>query len=1010
MNFESCVKVFLQTLDAVRYRHLQNLTDVTYQPCGYKTDNVFPTDGWMPYDPATVPLVGRECHYWLKAAFETPSAEPYEEIVLRTLTGKEGHWDATNPQGLLYLNGEMVQGLDTNHTEAFLLPETAYTLHNYFYVGMIGDAVKCEMSLNALDREVEKLYYDVLVPFEACEILPKESDAYVSMMSVLVDVTRLVDFRDTKSESFRRSLMKAQKYIDDALYGELCTRSGKPIVHCIGHTHIDVEWQWTRNQTKEKIQRSFSTAKALMDRYPEYKFMLSQPELYRYLKEEAPEKYEELRQLIAQGRWEPEGAMYLEADCNLISGESLVRQIMHGKRFFREEFGVDSKVLFLPDVFGYNAAMPQILRKSGVDYFVTSKISWNDTNMMPVDEFMWEGIDGTSIFTAFITTQNYSNPPKRGTTYVGTINATQVKGTWARLQQKEYADRALLTFGHGDGGGGPTKKMLEKQRRLEKGLPGMPVTEIAFLRDYLDKAKATFDDACARTARTPKWVGELYLEYHRGTYTSIAKNKKGNRDAEWLLSNAEALSATDLMLNGGAYDSTGLNESWRKVLHDQFHDIIPGSSIEEVYDLTDVDYREITDYGNSTVREKLARLAANIASDGGILVYNPTGFARKAALRVNGVFTETDETVPAYGWKVIPAPTPVCGVTVNGMTAENQYYVMTLGTDGTVVSLYDKRAEREVFRDGMHGNVLTVYEDRPHKYDAWELESHYVLKPYPLGDAASVEAISDGSRAGFKVTHRYMHSEIVQYIWLYTDSTRIDFENEIDWHENHQVLRANFPLNVRSMSATYDIPFGHVARPTHRNTSWDEAKFETCAHKWVDLSENGYGVSLLNNAKYGHASEGSDLSITLLKCATFPNPHADQGRHSFTYSLMPHVGDFREAGVIPESYALNQPLMAEKISAHGGTLASACSMVSCDSENMVITAVKRAEADDGLVVRMYDAFDCKRNCVTVTVEGGCKKAYLCDLMEHPISELSVTDGTVSLPVSNFEIVTLKFVK
>ena len=348
-------------------------------------------------------------------------------------------------------------------------------------------------------------------------------------------------------------------------------------------------------------------------------------------------------------------------------------------------------------------------------------------------------------------------------------------------------------------------------------------------------------------------------------------------------------------------------------------------------------------------------------------------------------------------------------VRVDGSTLENRFYVLRLAEDGSIASLYDKRAEREVFRDGSCGNVLKAFDDHPVKYDAWDIDEFYKLKCYAIGGVERIEPVLDGSRAGFRISRRYMHSTIVQTVWLYSESTRIDFETEIDWHEEHQLLKAVFPLDVHCTSATYDIQFGHVSRPTHTNTSWDEAKFETCAHKWVDLSEHGYGVSLLNDCKYGHSTEGSDLSLTLLKCATFPNPHADRGRHTFTYSLMPHLGDFREAGVIGEAHALNRPLMARAIAAHGGTLAPEFSMVSCDAPNVVVTAVKQAEAADGLIVRLHDAFDTRTGKVTVKVADGYTKAYLCDLLENPVKELALVGNAVSFPLGNFEIVTLKLV-
>lgn len=1010
MNLVKFVKSFVQTAKDMQVRHVSNVEGVEYCPVdGYKKGNTPPTDGWMPYSPL-MPLKGHDAHFWLRVNLKTPAATEREQIILRTSTGKEGKWDAINPQGLVYLNGKMVQGLDTHHTDVFLDPDTDYTIHNYFYVGMIDEAVNCDMKLCVIDRPLEQLYYDVVVPFDSCELMKPDSDAYVRMMSVLVEAIRLTDLRDPYSEEYYRSIEDARAYLAKHLYGELCSKDGKPVVHCVGHTHIDVEWRWARAQTREKIQRSFSTAKSLMDRYPEYQFMLSQPELYRYLKEEAPERYEELCELVKAGRWEPEGAMYLEADCNLTSGESLVRQILAGKRFFKKEFGVDSRILFLPDVFGYSAAMPQILKKSGVDYFVTSKISWNDTNMMPMDEFMWEGIDGTDIFTCFITAQKYSPEGKNGTTYVGHATPSEIKGTWHRFQQKEFGNRALTTFGFGDGGGGPTAEMLETLRRLSYGLPDMPVARITTLREYLDTAKAQFDEAVEKTSRMPRWVGELYLEYHRGTYTSVAKVKKGNRMAEWTLGNLEALSATDLSM-GGTYDHAGLEKYWRKTLHNQFHDILPGSSIGEVYDGTDVDYAQIQSFGENAIKEKLEALSARIdAKRDGIMLYNPTGFARRAAFVGKDGYVETDETVPAFGWHVIEDTKSNCRAKIDGLVAENDYYILRMTENGQIASLYDKRVGREVLKKGSLGNVLKIFEDRPTKYDAWEIEDHYPLKSYTIDGEAEVRAVRDGSRVGFAISRSYMKSVIRQTIWLYSNSTRIDFETDLDWHEKNQLLKAEFPFDVHAMNATYDVQFGHVSRPTHQNTSWDSARFETYAHKWMDLSECGYGVSMLSDTKYGYGTNGSTVTVTLLKCATFPDPNADQGAHHFVYSLMPHVGDFREAGVIEESYALNQPLLQASVAAKGkGDLPTDYSFVSCDSRNIVITAVKKAEDDDGIIIRFYDAHDCKSN-VTIQIPNGYTHAYVCDLMENVERELPVENGSVRLPVSNFEIVTLKLGK
>lgn len=1002
------IKITCENLYTAANRELYLFDEMEYALCDYKQGNTPPENGWLPYN-SKDKIYGRDEHAWFRFSFKTPKAEKNSSYYIKCTTGHEGQWDATNPQGLVYLNGKMVQGLDTNHTEIYLDENTDYILHNYFYTGSLCDETAVRYALYRLDELTEQLYFDMSVAYDTLCLLHENSDEYISLIGVLEQTANIIDFRDTESDAFKKSVVKAIDFIGEELYEKLCSVKNKPIVHCVGHTHIDVEWRWHRAQTREKVQRSFSTAFTLMDRYPEYKFMLSQPELYRYLKEEAPEKYEELKKLVKEGRFEPEGAMYVEADCNLISGESFVRQILQGKKFFKDEFDVDCNVLFLPDVFGYSAALPQILKKSGIDYFVTSKIAWNETNTMPVDRFMWEGIDGTEIYANFITTQDFRGMnPHRDTTYVGHLNPSEIKGTWNRFSQKEYGNRTMTTYGFGDGGGGPTKQMLETQRRLSKGLPGMPVTEMTTLREYLDKTKVDFDKACATTKRIPKWVGELYLEFHRGTYTSMAKVKRANRKSELALQKAETLSYTDLIF-GGDYDAKGLYENWNKVLHNQFHDIIPGSSIKEVYDGTDKDYAEIESFVGGVIEDKIAKISENITSGDGIFVYNPSGFERKGEVRLGNKTVELSDSIPAFGWKVVKETKSLSEVKVGKLTAENKYYKLTLDTAGRIVELFDKTANRQVFKEGCFGNELQTFEDYPRQYDNWEITNYYKEKMWILDTPAEIIPISDGSRAGFKISRKYMDSTISQNLWLYSDVRRIDFETEIDWHQHHQLLKAAFPLDVHTNTATYDIQFGHTSRPTHANTSWDAAKFETCGHKWVDMSENGYGVALLNDCKYGHSTEGSTLKLTILKCGTEPNPEADQGKHILTYSLLPHVGDFRTAGVINEAYALNQPLCAVCVKEQKGTLPENFSLVSCDRENLIIETVKKAESDDSMIVRMYEAFD-SRGETSFTVADGFKKAYLCDLCENEIKKLDFENNKVKILYKNFEIITLKFSK
>lgn len=1002
------IKVMLDKLLEQMKKPLNMTVDVEYvKTNGYKADNSFPEDGWQKVSDGQS-FCGYDQHYWLRSSFKMPertSSDTY--LVMNVTTGREGHWDATNPQGLLYLNGKMEQGFDTNHREAFLDYDTYYEMYLYFYVGMISDSVRCDFNFFEIDSRIERLYYDILVPYRSCDVMSEYDDNKQAILDVLERCVNMLDMRIEYSEEYFDSISAATAFVNDEFYGKMCGRENKPVVNCIGHTHIDLEWRWTRYQTREKIQRSFSTAASLMKRYPEFKFMLSQPVLYKYLKEEAPEKYEELKVLVKSGRWEPEGAMYVESDCNLVSGESLVRQILHGKKFFKEEFGVDCKILFLPDVFGYSAALPQILNKCGIRHFVTSKISWNDTNVMPVDTFIWEGIDGSEIFTNFITTQEHSVPPKNYTTYVGFLNPSQIKGSWTRYSQKNYSNRVLTTFGYGDGGGGPTKEMLETYRRLNKGIPGMPVTDMELLLPHLDRVRKEFDENTVKLKRTPKWVGELYLEFHRGTYTSMAKNKRNNRKCEFLLQKAEASSYINI-LHGGSYDAASLEEKWQLLLHDQFHDIIPGSSIKEVYDITDNDYKDISEYCNGLIASNLKAVADNLNTRSGVMVYNSLGFDVSGPIKLDGRTVEIKENIPAFGWSVVHELYDDNCLNIDGLTVENNYYILTLDESGAIERLYDKRALREVFSSDMRGNELQVFEDLPPEFDNWEISDYHKYKMWVI-DNAEITPFIDGSSGGFIVKKKYLNSHIEQRIRLYSKDPRIDFETEIDWHEKHQILKAAFPFDLHVSNAVYEIQYGHVSRPTHENTSWDKAKFEVYGHKWVDMSENGYGVALLNDCKYGHNAEGSTLKLTLLKCGTFPNQEADQGKHEFTYSLLPHVGDMYTADVIKEAYLLNQPLSGIVVGERSGKLSESFSLVSTDKDNIIIEVAKKAENGSDMIVRMYDAFD-RRTTAKVTVPHGFTRAYLCDLLENNIEELEFDGVSVCVPVSNFEIVTLRFVK
>ncbi len=1005
--FHNKIKVTCNRLKSYIYSHAGTVGEVNYLECDYKKDNSIPSEGWLPYNRDMV-FSGQDKHYWFKLKFKTPIEKKNNNIVLITSTGHDDQDCSRNPQSMVFINGEIKQALDTNHRIVRLEYDTEYEIYIYFYMGLFDQSCPFTFWLSYENVITSQLYYDMIVPFKACtDVYHKNSYEYANTVKVLEQACCMIELNYPHTEDYDAKNQKVIEFLKQEYYDKLCKETPMT-VNCIGHTHIDVAWLWTLAQTREKAQRSFSTVLELMQRYPEYKFMMSQPQLFDYVSKDDPQLYERIKKAVNEGRWEIDGAMWLEADCNLISGESMVRQILYGKTFIKKEFDKDSKILWLPDVFGYSAAMPQILKKSGIDSFVTSKISWNDTNTLPFDTFMWQGIDGTEILTNFITAQDFvkNGEFRNGTTYVGHITPSMVAGAWNRYQQKEYSTEVMISYGYGDGGGGPTEEMLEYQRRLSKGLPGIPQTKMISLKEHLSNVSESFAKNSTELGHTPKWVGELYLEFHRGTYTSMAKNKKYNRYSEMMLQKAEALSTLAKTLLKIDYGKSDIENIWKTVLLNQFHDIIPGSSIKAVYNESWKQYEEVISKGEGIIDNKFALIADSVKSDGGILVYNSLGFARNGIIELDGKCYETG-MIPSYGWLVVN-PT-VCGekIKINGNIAENDFFILELDDAGRISKLYDKRFNRNVIKENCKANELQIFEDIPSCWDNWEIENHYIFKCKPLSEKAEITVIDDGCRKGFCIKRNYVNSTITQFIYLYDGIERIDVKNVIDWKESQQLLKIAFPFDVHTSKATYDIQFGNVERNTHRNTSWDEAKFEVCGQKWVDLSEGDYGVSLLNDCKYGFSINDGVLKLTALKSGVWPNEAADKTEHIFSYSILPHKGDFRDGNTVKEAYAFNQPLSYAPIKANSdGILPSEYQFVKTDSPNIVIDTVKQAENEDGVIVRLYDAHNCK-STVKLEFAEEIKTAKLCDLMENELTPLETEGNSILLDVKNYEIVTVK---
>ena len=1007
-------------------------------------------EDWEPFDSRLMHWYGPDRHYWFRTVFTVPEEYDGKGLWLRIRTQIEEWDDAKNPQFLVFLNGEVVQGADMNHREV-LLSEAAtagetVTVDLQAYSGTLHPEFRLMADVEEVSEPVKDLYYDIQVPLWAMDRMDQEGKTAIDILTVLNDTISLLDLRDVFSDDFYRSVEAARAYIAKALYEDLAG-DDTVIATCIGHTHIDVAWWWTVAQSREKAARSFATVLELMDEYPEYRFMSSQPVLYTFVKERYPELYEEIKRRAAEGRWEPEGGMWLEADCNLTSGESLVRQFLYGKRFFQEEFGVDSRVLWLPDVFGYSGALPQIMKKCGIDYFMTTKLSWNQFNKVPDDTLLWEGIDGTKVLTHLISTLGVGQSVDRFfTTYNGILHPDAIMGGWQRYQNKEMNHDILVAFGYGDGGGGPTREMLETGRRMEKGIRGIPKVRQESSLTYFTELSERVKDS----RRLHTWTGEFYFEYHRGTYTSMARNKRSNRKSELLLMDLELLSVL-AEKRGLAYPAEDLERLWKMVLLNQFHDILPGSSIKEVYEVTKREYEQVAEEGGRLLKERKEAVAG--AGDG-VTVFNTLGFTRRSlTVLPDGVTSLTDKgealpsqeigglrysltgEIPSKGYSVYGAVREADGGTADeaaGGVVENSAaesggdtpfsvlktadgFVITtpfakvdMAADGSFTSLLDLSENRQVWKAGEAGNRLRIYEDKPIYYDNWDIDVFYTEKYWDLDEPASIAVTSVGPLClQITVNRSFMHSRMTQDIRFYAHSPRIDFNTWVDWKEHQYLLKAGFPVDVHTDEAAFDIQFGNVVRKTHTNTSWDRARFESCGHKWMDVSESGYGVSLLNDCKYGHSVREGCIELTLIKSGIEPNPDTDNEEHVFTYSLYPHQGTWREADTQKEAADLNQPLSA----VNGGIPGESYGFAGVKGDSVVLETVKRSEDGDGIILRLYESRNKRMNA---KVSLSCAPVIVteCNLLEEPVDEaggLMIDQDGFSFVIKPYEIKTYKVV-
>ena len=854
--------------------------------------------------------------------------------------------------------------------------------------------------LAVFNEEMFHLWLDVSVLYPLMKSLPERDPQRAQLLHQLTKATSAFDYGLPNAREVRDILAPSlQKKGDETRLATTAT----------GHAHIDTGWLWPVRESIRKCARTFSSQLRLSEKYEGYVFGASAAQHYQFVKDHYPALYKEIREAIADGRWEIQGAMWVEADNNVISGESLVRQVLYGKKFFQDEFGVDVRNLWLPDVFGYAASLPQILRKAGVDTFLTQKISWSQFNKFPHHTFIWRGIDGTEILTHF--------PPED--TYNSVLAPERVRYSAENFEERGYLPEFLTVFGIGDGGGGPTEESIEAGLR-QQNLAGCP-------RVSFGKAQDMFDRLKDHEAEMSLWNGELYLELHRGTLTTQARTKRMNRLCELHLRRTEMLSSC---LPFDQYPQAEIERAWKLILTNQFHDIIPGSSIKEVYETALEEYTEVQETLNELDNAAAETLRSDSGTAGAVTILNSLTDDVCAAVHLpavegTAIKSGDGQLLPVQpdgqggGWVDVEVgglsgesftfadkgdsdAADGAGIsTKDGLTVmENASVRYEIDGSGRVCRILDKESGREAMRPGELGNVLSLYEDWPYNWDAWEVDITYEQQLRETARLVSSQVTAEGPvLAELTLEFAVGQSTIRQKVRLGAQSARLDFATEVDWSECRRMLRASFAVDVAAPEATYEIQFGTYRRPTHRNTSWDMAKFEVCGHRFVDLSDQTHGVALLNDCKYGHKVHENVLDLNLLRSPFHPDPTADRHRHEITYAILPHEGRLEESCVVSEAHALNQPPLVLE-----GEVAFTppCRIV---GDGVVLDTLKKAEREDAWIVRLYEPLGVQSQC-ELQLSDPSIKVWEAGIMEDACEQVSTQDGTVQLQLSPFEIRTL----
>jgi len=947
------------------------------------------------------------------------------------------------PEALLYLDGEPFHGVDANHDEILLTPK-ARSNQTFFlaveaYSGRKNDLNKFHRSeLAVIDPNAKALFNCLVALHDLEDLFDHGSQESKSIRELIRRTLVFLKYFKPGSEEYPNAISRAYAFLTTTIENE--PQSTLPgLVHLIGQSHLDVAWLWTLSETRKKCGRTFSSALRLVEEFPQFKFSQSQAFLYELTKSAYPSLFKQIKQRAAEGRWEPVGSTWVEPDCNIPNGESLVRQILYGKRFFKSEFGTDTNIVWLPDTFGFGWSLPQILRKSGNEFFFTTKLSWNDTNKFPHNTFWWQGIDGSKVL---------AHQPPVG--LEGSISPKDLAKTWEEFAQKEQNfTNVLQTFGFGDGGGGPTQAQIHVSQVL-KNSTGLPQLTLSTARDFFLQVSQQ------PVSLLPVWNSDLYLEKHRGTFTTHGWVKKFNRIAERKLYEAELLSSIALV-NGSpsrphAYPQKELEQAWKRLLVNQFHDIVTGTCIPDALEEARLGFDEIDKVTSTVVTRafgSLARRSSKSTREFRFSLFNTLGWERNEYVEIwvkstAKKFSVADQEGKAVEHQVLEEskgitrllcyvenipPFSFISIVVTAGTSNTresvpwEMYTKHIETPlfrarfdarGYLSSLYDKSLKKELVEKGKRGNLFQAFKDTPSQWDAWDIDPNFERQHIELLALRKHQIVETGPLRG-TIRNTYVShngSELTQDISLYHKRELVVFNTSIHWKEKQTLLKVAFPLKVKTNTVTCETQFGAISRSTKQKSDFDKARFEVPLQQWADLSDQKFGVSLLNDCKYGCDAKDSTLRLTLLRSPFYPHPtepwrfndvkHTDQGDHSFSYALSPHRGDWRQGDSTRRAREFNNPII---VLDH--VEGEQCSpLLTCNKRNVFIDSVKKAEDTDDLVVRLHEGHG---DSVDATLSTGfkVKQAMECDLLEQTLKPVKLAKGRLPLKFKPFEIKTLK---